>query len=73
MDFFHYISIQHGKEKKVKEVQYQIEGNPIENVSEYARFFDEWTSSEHRKDSEYNLMFLRRQQDYANNRQYDNH
>lgn len=38
---------------------------PQEGPSEYARFFDEacysWT-----KDPEYNLMFLRRQQDYAN-------
>lgn len=39
-----------------------IDGN---FVSEYARFFDEY-SNEWEKDSEYNLMFLRRQQDYAN-------
>lgn len=55
-----------GKEKKVKEIEYTIDGNPLRNVSEYAKFFDEWTSTEHHKDSEYNLMFLRRQQDYAN-------
>ena len=54
------------KEKTVKEIQYDIEGNPLENISEYARFFDEATSTEHHKDAEYNLMFLRRQQDYAN-------
>ena len=39
-----------------------IDGN---FVSEYARFFDEY-SNEWEKDSEYNLMFLRKQQDYAN-------
>lgn len=55
-----------GKEKTVTETQYTIEGNPLENISEYARFFDEATSTEHHKDAEYNLMFLRRQQDYAN-------
>lgn len=60
------ITDKNGKEKKVKEVQYQVEGNPIENISEYARFFDEWNSTEYHKDAELNLMFLRRQQDYAN-------
>ena len=52
-----------GKEKKVKEIVYEIE-NPLDH-SEYARFFD-CGSEEHRKDPEYNMMFLRRQQDYAN-------
>lgn len=33
--------------------------------SEYARFFDEF-SSQWSKDPEYNLMFLKKQQDYAN-------
>lgn len=60
------ITDKNGKEKTVKEIQYDIEGNPLENISEYARFFDEATSTEHHKDAEYNLMFLRRQQDYAN-------
>ena len=60
------VTDKNGKEKTVKEIQYDIEGNPLENISEYARFFDEATSTEHRKDAEYNLMFLRRQQDYAN-------
>lgn len=60
------VTDKNGKEKTVKEIQYDIEGNPLENVSEYARFFDETTSTEHHKDAEYNLMFLRRQQDYAN-------
>lgn len=38
--------------------------NPSE-YSDYARFFDE-SSSQYHKDAEYNLMFIRRQQDYAN-------
>lgn len=60
------VTDKNGKEKTVKEIQYDIEGNPLENISEFARFFDEATSTEHHKDAEYNLMFLRRQQDYAN-------
>lgn len=60
------ITDKNGKEKTVKEIQYDIEVNPLENISEFARFFDEATSTEHHKDAEYNLMFLRRQQDYAN-------
>lgn len=54
-----------GKEKTKKETVLEV-GNPSQGISEYARFFDEWTSCDHRKDPEYNLMFLRRQQDYAN-------
>lgn len=54
-----------GKEKTKKEKVLEID-NPSQGISEYARFFDEWTSVDHRKDPEYNLMFLRRQQDYAN-------
>ena len=54
-----------GKEKTKKETIYEIDTNQ-NNVSEYARFFDEWNSPNHTKDPEYNLMFLRRQQDYAN-------
>ena len=54
-----------GKEKTKKETVLEID-NPSQGISEYARFFDEWTSCDHRKDPEYNLMFLRRQQDYAN-------
>ena len=63
------------KAKEVEEIVADKDGNqtvektilnlPELNVSEYARFFDDgntgWT-----KDPEYNLMFLRRQQDYAN-------
>ena len=47
--------------KEVKEITI-IDGN---NVSEYAKFFDEYCDN-WEKDAEYNLMFLRRQQDYAN-------
>lgn len=54
-----------GKEKTKKEKVLEID-NPLDGISEYARFFDEFTSDDHKKDPEYNLMFLRRQQDYAN-------
>lgn len=55
-----------GNEKIEKKVVNVVDSeNPIENVSEYARFFDE-VSSNWSKDPEYNLMFLRRQQDWAN-------
>lgn len=53
-----------GKEKTKKEEVFEFT-NPLDGVSDYARFFD-CTSAEHKKDPEYNLMFLRRQQDYAN-------
>lgn len=52
-----------GKKKTTKQIVQTIDGG--EPISEYARFFDE-LSSAYEKDSEYNLMFLRRQQDYAN-------
>ena len=53
--------------KTVKEKEYYIDpdANPLDNISEYARFFDA-ASSNFAKDPEYNMMFLRRQQDYAN-------
>ena len=53
--------------KTVKETEYYIdpEANPLDNISEYARFFDA-ASENFAKDPEYNMMFLRRQQDYAN-------
>lgn len=53
--------------KTIKETEYYIdpEGNPLDNISEYARFFDA-ASENFAKDPEYNMMFLRRQQDYAN-------
>jgi hypothetical protein len=53
-----------GKKTKKKEIVESVEG-PLSDISEYARFFDA-TSESHTKDPEYNLMFLRRQQDYAN-------
>ena len=37
------------------------------SISEYAKFFDECCTG-WEKDAEYNLMFLRRQQDYANDK-----
>ena len=53
--------------KTVKETEYYIDPdtNPLDNISEYARFFDA-SSENFAKDPEYNMMFLRRQQDYAN-------
>lgn len=57
---------ENGNQAIEKKTVYTIDGNPLENISEYAKFFDEWNSAEHNKDPEYNLMFLRRQQDYAN-------
>ena len=54
-----------GKEKKVKE---DIEvADEIHETSEYARFFDEACSA-WEKNSEFNLAFLRAQQQYANDR-----
>lgn len=51
-----------GKEKVVKKTQYVVEPD---DISDYAKFFCEgchgWS-----KDPEFNLMFLRRQQAYAN-------
>lgn len=52
-----------GKEKTVKE-EVKVVQNPYD-VSDYARFFDE-CSSYWTKDPEYNLMFLKSQQNYAN-------
>lgn len=51
-----------GKKKIEKKEITVIENN---QVSDYARFFDE-CSTNWEKDAEYNLMFLRRQQEYAN-------
>ncbi len=52
-----------GKEKKVKKTVEVVNG--IDGYSDYARFFDE-ASRNWEKDPEYNLMFLRAQQQYAN-------
>jgi len=54
-----------GKTVKEKEYYIDTDGNPLNNISEYARFFDA-ASENFAKDPEYNMMFLRRQQDYAN-------
>ena len=51
-----------GKEKK-KEVDVDVVG--LDGISEYARFFDA-SSPYYEKNSEYNLTFLRAQQQYAN-------
>jgi hypothetical protein len=52
--------------KTVKEKEYYIDDeNPNSHISEYARFFDA-ASVNFEKDPEYNMMFLRRQQDFAN-------
>lgn len=53
-----------GKEKKTKE---KIEVVDDAEIGQYARFFDEFSDC-WEKDPEYNLMFLRRQQQYANDR-----
>lgn len=52
-----------GKEKKVKKTVDVVEG--LDGYSEYARFFDDGCKG-WEKDAEANLMFLRAQQQYAN-------
>jgi hypothetical protein len=54
-----------GKEKKVEET-IQVADDP-NTYSTYARFFDDGCKG-WEKDSEYNLMFLRAQQQYANDK-----
>ena len=54
-----------GKEKVEKEVVAELDPSTLAQYSPYARFFDA-TSSCFEKNSELNLMFLRRQQDWAN-------
>lgn len=61
------ITDEKGKEKKVKKTIEVIDKDNQSSYSEYARFFDE-ASGYWEKDSEYNLMFLRRQQSYANDK-----
>ena len=51
-----------GKEKTVKN---KVDVVGIDGISDYAKFFDEYNPN-WEKDSEYNLMFLRAQQNYAN-------
>ena len=66
------------KPKRVEETTTDENGNEIQiekntnvsgydGVSDYARFFDE-CSDYWKKDSEYNLLFLRKQQQYANDK-----
>lgn len=59
------VTDENGKTNKV-ETKVDIAENP-NTYSDYARFFDE-TSSYWEKDAEYNLMFLRAQQQYANDK-----
>lgn len=51
-----------GKEKKVKKTVNTVNPN---DISDYARFFDEHCTN-WCKDAEYNLVFLKQQQNYAN-------
>ena len=59
------VTDENGKTKKVK-TKVDIAETP-KTYSDYARFFDE-ASSYWEKDAEYNLMFLRAQQQYANDK-----
>lgn len=54
-----------GKEKVEKKTVDVIDTDSVTKYSEYARFYDDG-NSEWSKDPEYNLMFLRKQQEYAN-------
>lgn len=56
---------ENGNEKVEKSIVQSMENQSIAEHSEYARFFDEFCK-DWRKDAEYNLMFLRRMQDWAN-------
>lgn len=55
---------ENGKKKKIKEEVKEIDQDGL-NCSQYARFFDELSPQWH-KIPDYNLMFLRNQQNYAN-------
>ena len=55
-----------GKVKNKKEIVNEIDKNQLDDISEYARFFDELSTAFDKSNPEYNLMFLRRQQDWAN-------
>lgn len=56
---------ENGNEVIEKKIVNEIDTTQINEHSVYARFFDEGCPG-WQKDAEYNLMFLRRQQDYAN-------
>ena len=53
-----------GKEIFNQKIEH-VEEKSVQNFSRYARFFDE-SSAKWEKDAEYNLMFLKQQQTYAN-------
>ena len=55
------VTDKNGKEKIEKKTVNVVDSN----VSEFARFFDEWCP-DYQKNAEFNLMFLRKQQDWAN-------
>ncbi len=55
-----------GKEKKVKKTVDVIDGNPT-TFSDYSRFFDS-SCIEWEKNPEYNMTFLKAQQNYANDK-----
>jgi hypothetical protein len=57
------VTDENGKEKKIKKTVNVMNG--LDGYSEYARFFDDGCTG-WEKESEYNLMFLRAQQQYAN-------
>lgn len=59
------VTDENGNEKVEKKIVNEIDADAVAKYSEYARFFDA-TCYNFEKDPEYNLMFLRRQQDYAN-------
>ena len=60
------ITDEKGKEKKVKKTIDVVEDGP-DGYSPYAKFFDE-ASRCWEKDADYNLMFLKSQQQYANDK-----
>ena len=59
------IEVEETDDKGKKTTKKEVLNIVGDNVSDYSRFFDEMSTQYH-KDSEYNLMFLRRQQDWAN-------
>lgn len=54
-----------GKKKTKKEIVDVVDTDALNGISEYARFYDE-TCANYTKDAEYNLMYLRNQQNWAN-------
>lgn len=56
-----------GKEKTVKKTVEVVDGDRINNYSTYAKFFCEGCTG-WEKNAEYNMMFLKRQQEYLNDR-----